>query len=107
MNGALIKTLVKAGMYLGISELLLKGKSSERRVRDVVIGIVLIILAGLVAFLVVAAVLAAIFFALSDQRDFVQPVVIVSLIAAVVTIALFWEGVRKIKSRVKSKPIRR
>lgn len=102
MTGALVKTLVRAGVYLGVSELLLKGRSGERRVRDIAIGVAFLLLAACIGFLAVAGALAAIFFALSEQQDFIRPAIIVALIAAALVVALFWEGLRRIKGRNSS-----
>ncbi|MEX0650162.1 MAG: hypothetical protein WD200_04110 [Candidatus Andersenbacteria bacterium] len=100
MTSALLKTLMKAGIYLGISEFLLKGKTQEYRIKNVVLGIVLLLLAGLIGFLGFAGVLAAIFFGLADLDTFIRPAVLAALLAFALALLLLWEGVRRMKAKL-------
>lgn len=107
MTGALLKTVMKAGVYFGISEILLKGKKSEYRIQNIVIGIILLLLAGWVGFLGVAAVLGAIFFGIADVDQYIRPILIAALAAFAVALVLAWEGIRRIKMKAHIHPLRR
>lgn len=85
-------------MYYGISEALMRGEHSRRRLTKIAGGIFLGLLALLVVYVGLLALIAALFFFFAGMADFVMPAVITGVIVVAVAALMFIEAYRSLKS---------
>lgn len=94
---ALVRSLVLAAVQYGVAEALLRGDSARRRIMQIVKGLLLLAAAALSSCLVLAFLLASLFFKLADQSAFIMPSLVTGLVGAVIVIVLVSEGWRQLR----------
>lgn len=85
-------------MYYGVSEALMRGEKSKRRLTKIAGGIFLGLLGLLVIYIGLLALIAALFFFFAGMAEFVKPAVITGLIVVAIAAVILVEAYRSIRS---------
>jgi hypothetical protein len=92
----LLTTLVKAGLFYGISELLLEGRLSRERIKraigSFIRGIFFVSFAGMVAFVGMLALAGSLFFLIAEAPDLAQSAFFTAVIILLASTLVFLEG---------------
>lgn len=94
---ALLRSLLFAGTQYAVAEAFLRGESAKRRLGSVLRGVILLVIAGILACFAGVFLLASLFFSLADMAEFIKPALITALVAAAIVIGLVWEGWRQLR----------
>lgn len=95
----LFKSLITSGIYYVLSETVLRGEQSRRVIKNVVVGLLVLLIAASMWLLALVLCVLGIFFQVSGNVEFIKASLISAGIAALVGMVLGIEGVRLVMKR--------